>query len=143
MLKSYKFALIGCVVATLTNASDEFKPTFGNVMLEFASRYSTLYYSAKANNWELAKYEIHEFIEVQEIAEAVRPKHKDQLKDFEHKHVLKLQKDIEKKDWDSFNQDFAQTTKACNKCHQENGYSYIHYKLPSHGVEFLKMELEK
>ena len=52
----------------------EIQPGFGSIMMEFGHRFYVAYYAAKAANWELAAYEIHELIEAQEIAEVTRLK---------------------------------------------------------------------
>ena len=117
----------------------EIQPGLGTIMMEFRHRFYIAYYAAKAKNWELAKYELHELIEAQEVAETTRPKYKKQLKSFEDSSIEKLQEAVKEKDWKSFEKRYAEATKACNACHAANGHSYIRYKLPKQAPEFLDM----
>ncbi|OQX56936.1 MAG: hypothetical protein B5M52_08350 [Helicobacteraceae bacterium 4484_230] len=119
----------------------EIQPGLGTIMMEFGHRFYIAYYAAKAKNWELAKYELHELVEAQEVAETTRPKYKKQLKDFEDSSIEKLQEAVKEKDWKSFEKRYAEATKACNACHVANGHSYIRYKLPKQAPEFLDMSL--
>ena len=73
------------------------QPGLGSIMMEFGHRFYIAYYAGKARNWELAKYEIHELLEAQEVAEITRPKYTKELKEFEYGVVKKLQEAIEKK----------------------------------------------
>ena len=114
----------------------------GSVMMEYGYRFYVMYYAAKAKNWELAKYQLHEQIEIQEVGETIRPEYAEKLKEFEIKYLLKLEKDIEAKDWMSFKRDYSEVRKACNRCHNETGHKYIHYKLPVNPPILLKMSLK-
>jgi hypothetical protein len=115
----------------------QIQPGLGTVMIEFGHRFYISYYAAKAGNWELAKYEIEELIEAQEIAETTRPKYKKHLKDFEDKYLKKLEDTIKSKDFKRFEKQYTSTTKACNRCHEVNGHPYIKYKLPKEAPKFL------
>jgi len=127
---------------TLTLSSiAEIQPGLGTVMMEFGHRFYLTYYAAKAENWELAEYEIEELIEAQEIAETTRPKYALKLQAFESIYLKKLQNSIRKQDWKLFEKNYTQTTNACNACHKENGHSYIQYSLPKESPKYLKMAL--
>ena len=120
----------------------EIQPGLGSIMIEFGHRFYIAYYAAKANNWELAKYQIDELLEAQEIAEETRPKYAKQLKSFEGNAIKKLQNTIEAKDWKLFKQKYNEVTKACNLCHTINGHPYIQYKLPKEAPKYLRMRLQ-
>jgi len=119
----------------------EIQPGLGSIMREFGHRFYIAYYAAKANNWELAKYQINEILEAQEIVEVTRPKYAKQLKSFENSSIKKLQNSIEKKDWKLFKQKYNETTTACNACHTANGHPYIKYQLPKKEPKYLRMSL--
>jgi len=108
----------------------EIQPGLGTVMIEFGHRFHVAYYAAKANNWDLAKYEIHELIEAQEIAEVTRPKYAEKLKVFEHQYLDELNEAIQSKEWTKFAKKYTQAVNGCNACHAETGHPYIRYKLP-------------
>ena len=120
----------------------EIQPGLGTVMMEFGHRFYLAYYAAKAENWELAKYQIDELIEAQEVAEATRPKYTNQLKTFEHGAIKNLQTAIESKDWNLFASRYTQTTDACNACHRATGHPYIQYHLPKEAPKYLRMSLK-
>jgi len=119
----------------------DIQPGLGTIMIEFGHRFYVSYYAAKANNWKLAEYEIHELIEALEIAETTRPKYSSQLKKFESNSLAKLQNSIQKKDWNLFKGNYQKTTIACNTCHKENAHPYIQYSLPLEAPKYLRMSL--
>ncbi len=121
----------------------EIQPGMGSLMREFGHRFYIAYYAAKAKNWELAKYQIDELLEAQEIAEITRPKYAKQLKSFEDNSIKKLLSTIEAKDWKQFKQKYNETTNACNTCHKTNGHPYINYELPEEEPKYLRMSLQK
>ncbi|WOE69270.1 hypothetical protein RZR97_09115 [Hydrogenimonas thermophila] len=117
------------------------QPGMGTVMMEYGYRFYVIYYAAKANNWDLAKYQLNEQLEIQEVGETTRPEYAEKLKKFESKYLTKLEKDIEVKDWIRFKKDYNEASEACNQCHYETGHKYIQYKLPAHPPTLLKMSL--
>jgi len=114
------------------------QPGLGTIMVEFGHRFTILYYGAKSLNWELAKYELDEMVEAQEVAIITRPEYKQQLEDFEHESFAKLYKAIKNKNFIEFKKQYTNTIKACNNCHVKNNHSFIRYKLPSTPPDFLK-----
>jgi hypothetical protein len=118
----------------------QIQPGLGTIMMEFGHRFYIAYYAAKERNWELAKYEIHELIEAQEVAEVTRPKYTKKLKEFENRYIKPLNEAIEKKDWDSFSKLYSSTTSGCNNCHIATKHPYIKYKLPKIPPSFLEMK---
>jgi hypothetical protein len=118
------------------------QPGLGTVMLEYSYRFYVLYYAAKAENWDLAQYELKEQIEIQEVAEVTRPNHADRLRAFEHTYLDKISKAIEAKEWNAFKNAYAAAIDGCNACHVETGHSYIKYRLPSTPPELLRMTIK-
>jgi cytochrome c553 len=116
------------------------QPGMGTVMMEYGHRFWTLYYAAKAGNWDLAAYQLHEQLEIQEVGEATRPKYAAKLKAFEATHLAKLEKAIEAKEIKAFERAYADATRACNRCHEETGHGYIHFTLPATPPPMLRME---
>ncbi len=106
------------------------QPGMGTVMMEYGHRFYIAYYAARAGNWELARYQLHEQLEIQEVGEATRPRYAAQLKAFEEDYLEKVEKAAEAKDWKRFEKAYAAATKACNRCHVDTGHGYIRYKLP-------------
>ncbi len=121
----------------------EIQPGLGTIMIEFGHRFHTLYYAAKAKNWDLASYQLHELIEAQEVAETTRPKYQEALKSFEDEHLHRLQTVLQEQNSQKFESVYMETLNACNRCHKESGHPYIHYQLPKEPPTFLKMSLPK
>jgi hypothetical protein len=115
------------------------QPGLGTVMMEYGYRFYVLYYAVKAKNWELAKYQLHEQLEIQEVGETTRPEYAEKLKEFELKYLKNLEDDIEKRDWLKFQKDYDKATNACNRCHFETGHKYIQYQLPANPPSLLRM----
>ena len=120
----------------------EIQPGLGTIMMEFGHRFYIAYYAAKAKNWGLAKYEIKELLEAQEVVELTRPLYTKALKEFENKYIKNLLNAIEAKDIKRFELSFTQTTNACNSCHKATGHAYIYYQLPSEAPKFLRLKLQ-
>jgi len=106
-------------------------PGLGTVMIEYGKRFYIAYYAAKAGNWDLARYQIKEQTEIQEVGEITRPGHAQELKAFEHAYLDPLTKAINNKDWNDFTAKYAAATEACNACHVGTGHGYIKYRLPA------------
>ncbi len=119
----------------------EIQPGLGTIMIEFGHRFYVAYYAAKAGNWKLAEYQIHELVEAQEVAEVTRPKYTEALKSFEHGAMADLQKAIKAKEWKLFDAKYTQATNACNACHKSTGHPYIQYRLPKEAPLYLRMGL--
>jgi hypothetical protein len=138
---SFLLALAGGAYAAsdwLKGSTDEqlkalaaIQPGLGTVMIEYANRYSDIYYAAKGGNWPLAAYQLKEMGEIQEVGETTRPGRADALNAFEHSFLDPLGKTIEAKDFDSFEAAFKSGIQGCNGCHAALGFPYIKYELPS------------
>ncbi len=119
------------------------QPGMGTVMREYGYRFYVMYYAAKAGNWDLAAYQLHEQLEIQEVGEATRPHYAGKLKVFEKSYLETLQKKIEKRDKKGFETSYMETVNACNQCHKETGHPYIRYRLPKSAPLLLEMDSPK
>ncbi len=115
------------------------QPGMASTMLEYAARFSGIYYAAKAGNWDLANYELSRATEVQKIAETTRPRNAQMLKDFEQVNLVPLGKAITGRDFDVFQTAFNRTVEACNTCHNATGNPFIKFALPANPPEYLQM----
>jgi len=109
----------------------EMTPGLGAVMMEYSHRFYIVYYAAKAGNWDLAKYELHEMLEVQEVGEATRPANASALKTFEDTYLSKVEESVKAKEWKKFDTAYKKAVVGCNACHSTLGHGYIRYKLPA------------
>jgi hypothetical protein len=74
------------------------QPGLGTVMIEYAGRYTNMFYAAKGGNWGLADYMLKEAREIQEVGETTRPGRAAGLKAFEQAYLDPLEKTIKAKD---------------------------------------------
>jgi hypothetical protein len=109
----------------------EIQPGLGTVMMEYSNRMYTIYYAAKSGNWDLAQYQLKEAREIQETGENTRPGKAVMLKAFESTYLNPLQDTMNATNWTAFQTQYSITVNGCNACHAANGFSYIHYTLPS------------
>jgi hypothetical protein len=138
---SFVLALAGGAYAAsdwLKGSTDEqlkmlaaIQPGLGTVMIEYANRYSDIYYAAKGGNWPLAAYQLKEMREIQEVGETTRPARAEALKAFEQSFLDPLAKTIEAKNFESLETAFKGGVQGCNGCHAALGFPYIKYELPS------------
>src|SRR6266498_2737545 len=103
------------------NALAEIQPGLGVVMIEYANRYTNMYYAAKGGNWDLAAYQLKEAREAQEVAETTRPARAPGLKSFESSYLDPLEQAIKAKDFKKFSAAFDAGVKGCNGCHAGQG----------------------
>jgi hypothetical protein len=108
----------------------ELQPGLGTVMIEYSHRFSTMFYSAKDGNWDMAEYQLKEAKEIQEVGETTRPGRAKFLKDFESTYLDPLGETIKAKDWKKFEIAFKKAEVGCNECHKTQGFRYIKYELP-------------
>ncbi len=108
----------------------ELQPGVGTVMIEYANRFTTMYYAAQGGNWGMADYQLKEMREIQEVGETTRPARAPLLKAFESDHLDKLAEAIKGKDLNKFNGAFKSTVEGCNGCHAASDFAFIKYELP-------------
>lgn len=108
----------------------EIQPGLGTVMIEYGTRFGTLYYNGKGGNWDFAAYQLKEMREIQEVGETTRPGRAKALKDFESHYLNPLDDAIKAKDWKQFKTAFDAAKDGCNGCHKSQGFHYIKYELP-------------
>ena len=118
----------------------ELQPGLGTVRMEYSTRYTNMYYSAKGGNWDLAAYQMKEALEIQEVGETTRPARAAGLKAFETAYMTPLDAAIKAKDFGSFEKTFMAGIQGCNGCHAAQGFPFIKYGLPSAPASPLSME---
>ena len=90
-----------------------------------------LWFAAKASNWELADYELDELKETMEAAKALNAE-KNGVKircsrfPILRLKVAQLAESIKRKSQTEFQKLYDETLNACNGCHTEAGYKFIH-----------------
>ena len=113
------------------------QPGLGTVMIEYGNRFSRLYFAAKAGNWDMAKYQLDEMIEIQEVGETTRPNRAAPLKAFEDGYLTALDQAISAQDAQAFDTAYTTTVTGCNGCHAAskganwNSYQFVEIQTPT------------
>jgi hypothetical protein len=114
----------------------ESMPGLGDYMTTIQLHVGKLWFAAKASNWELAKYELDELRETMEAAKGLNAE-KNEVKisgvldSVLQTQVAQLAASIERKSPAQFQNSYDETLSACNGCHTEAGYRFIHIVRPS------------
>jgi hypothetical protein len=105
-------------------------------MMEYGNRLARLWFAANAENWDMAKYQLDEMTEIQEVGETTRPNRAPMLKAFEENYLKGLDSSILAKDKAAFSKAFDDTVAACNGCHKVStgtnwkSYQYVAIQTP-------------
>ena len=132
-------AVVACAAVPLAiaefgsaaKASEQYVPQLGDIMNAAQTRHMKLYFAGKAQNWDLADYELqrlrtnlaeaavfYEGIPVNNVTMMVEP--------------LKAVEDaIKAKDARRFTTTVTELTEGCNSCHQSMNRSFIVIRLPT------------
>lgn len=111
-------------------------PGLGEYMTTIQLHAGKLWFAAKASNWELAQYELDELKETMEAAKGLNAekngvKISGVLDSVLQTQVAQLAKTIKQKNQSEFQKSYDETLSACNGCHTEAGYKFIHIVRPT------------
>jgi hypothetical protein len=111
-------------------------PGLGEYMTTIQLHAGKLWFAAKAFNWELADYELDELKETMEAAKALNAekngvKISGVLDSVLQTQVAQLAEAIKRKSPGEFQKLYDETLSACNGCHTEAGFKFIHIVRPS------------
>ena len=122
------------VQAEVTNVK-EMAPGLGEFMTTIQLHAGKLWFAVKASNWELAEYELDELKETMEAAKGLNAekngvKISGVLDSVLQTQVAQLAESIKRKNAAEFQRSYDETLSACNGCHTEAGYKFIHIVRP-------------
>jgi len=114
----------------------ELAPGLGEFMTTIQLHAGKLWFAAQAANWDLAKYELDELKETMEAAKRLNEekngvKISNVLDSVLQTQVAELEKTLESKSQTEFKKSYDETLSACNGCHTEAGYKFIHIVRPT------------
>jgi hypothetical protein len=117
-------------------AAKQLMPGLGEYMTTIQLHAGKLWFAAKALNWELAQYEVDELKETMEAAKALNAekngvKISGVLDAVLQTQVAQLAASIKRKSPAEFQQSYDETLSACNGCHTEAGFKFIHIVRPT------------
>ena len=117
---------------------EHYAPGLGEIMAQSAVRHAKLWFAGRAQNWELAAYEIDELHEGFEDAGKFHPNHKhirqpipELITDTMEPPLAQLEKAIEAKNLAAFTETYDQLTAGCNACHQRTDFGFNIVTRPS------------
>jgi hypothetical protein len=111
-------------------------PGMGTVTSGVQLHFAKLYFAGKAQNWELAKFELHEVEENLDRAVALRPEEHGTnligLNDgFKQTQLAALKGAAQRKDWNTFQTAYTEAIGVCNGCHEETARPFIIITVPA------------
>ena len=114
----------------------ELAPGLGEYMTTIQLHAGKLWLAAKASNWELADYELDELKETMEAAKALNAekngvKISGVLDSVLQTQIAQLANTIKRKSPAEFQKAYDETLSACNGCHTEAGFKFIHIIRPT------------
>jgi hypothetical protein len=114
------------------------QPGLGTVMIEYGRRMAAVWWAGEAANWDMAKYQVVEMIEIQEVGETTRPARAQALKAYESGFLDPLDKAIAAMDKAGFEKAYEAAIAGCNGCHASQtsaafpkGYGFIKVQKPT------------
>jgi len=125
---------IHSAAADLANIKDAM-PGLGEYVTTIQLHAGKLWFAGKAANWELAQYELDELKETMEAAKNLNAekngvKITNVLDSVLQSQIAALEESIKRKSQGGFQKSYDETLAACNGCHGEAGYKFIHIVRP-------------
>jgi len=113
----------------------ELAPGLGEYMTTIQLHAGKLWFAAKAGNWDLAAYEIHELEETMETVKKLNVekngvKISGVMDGVLKTQIVQLENAIKRKSQSEFQKAYDETLNACNGCHTESGHRLIRIVLP-------------
>ena len=114
----------------------ELAPGLGEYMTTIQLHATKLWFAAKASNWRLAEYELHELEETMEVVKKLNVekngvKISNLMDAVLQTQIVQLEKSIKQKIPAQFQKSYDETLSACNGCHTESGHPFIQIVRPS------------
>ena len=117
----------------------EMQPGMARLMVEYAQRFWTMFYAAKAGNWPLAKYSHSEMMKLGRIVPVVRPKYADGMREFEAAFMGPLAAGIAARDWTAFETAYRRAVGGSDEFHDRYAKPFIRFRLPPEAPPLLEM----
>lgn len=123
------------VEAELATAK-ELAPGLGEYMTTIQLHAGKLWFAAKAANWDLAIYELHELEETMEAVKKLKAekngvKISGVMDAVLRTQIAHLEETIKQKNPGEFQKAYDETLGACNGCHKESGHKFIQIIRPT------------
>jgi len=120
----------------------EMQPGMARLMVEYAQRFWTMYYAAKAGNWPLAEYMHSEMKKLGKVVPVVRPKYAEGMAEFERDCMDPLLAAITASDWTRFDVAYRRAIEGSDTFHDRFAKPFIRFRLPREPPPMLEMDPE-
>ncbi len=117
------------------------QPGMARFMDELGRRYWTLFYAAKARNWDLARYMERESEKILKAASTIRPTYREDLHAFLREAFEPIARAIDAKDWLAFETAYRHGIDESDRYHEKYKKGFIRFRLPDHPPEWLDFDL--
>jgi len=114
-------------------------PGMADLMDTFARRYWTLYYAARGQNWDLARYEWREGRKLLEASLKTRPKYADDVREFLAGPYARLGAALDAADWPSLDAAYRAAITESDRYHEKWAKPFIRFRLPARPPEGLDL----
>ena len=118
--------------------AEPYVPGLGEIMSLQQMRHTKLWFAGRAENWELAAYELDELSEGFDDVVKFHPTHKDSpvapkdaIPRMMTEPVTALRAAVTRKDGAAFTQAYDALTAACNSCHQATNFGFNAVQTPA------------
>src|SRR2546425_6069445 len=115
------------------------QPGMARLMDELSRRYWTLFYAAKAKNWELASYMMNESEKILKTAAVARPKYAEDIAAFVRDTFASIAAAIESEDWSAFEHAYRNGISESDQVHDKYNKSFLRFSLPDHPPEWFDL----
>ena len=115
-------------------AGKNYIPGIEQFMNVIQSEHIKLWFAARANNWELAAYQLGEIKEIMGDIQDLYPKFKpfaDMLDAVITGPIVELEKAVDAKDGKKFAAGYDNLVTACNSCHQATSNGFVVIQRPA------------
>lgn len=106
------------------------QPGMARLMDELSRRVWTLFYAAKAENWDLAAYMARESEKLLATMALVRPKYKEDLEAFVRGDLARIAAAIQGRDWAAFEAAYRDAIRTSDVYHDKYNKRFIRFRLP-------------
>jgi hypothetical protein len=115
-------------------------PGFARLMPEIGVRMWKAYHSGRAQNWELATWQLKEMRKLFRLGNVTRPKYEANVETFIDEDLAPLFAACESADLAAFEQAFGEAVDAANEYHRRWNKSFLVWKVPQTPPEDLVLE---
>ena len=116
------------------------QPGLTTIMPMVGQRYWKLYYAAKAEDWDMALYQLKQVRELMEMGMVTRPDHASDLESFLEGYLEPIEEAVEDRDWAAFEAAYNDGIAGSTMYHDKNDRGYIRWKIPDDPPPDLKFE---